>query len=199
MAGPGRVQRNAPPPVLAHVKFIVYDIEATCWEGRPPATVQETIEIGAYQVDAYGRVGPSFSRLIKPVLHPQLSHFCRRLTNIDQADINRAKDFPRVIRDFQQWIGVDRGEPYTLAAWGKFDEQQLRKDCALHRLDDYWLDHSINLKQQYRELRKLPKKRGLASAVRHEGFEWTGEQHRALDDAENTVKVFRKLLDVWRY
>lgn len=160
--------------------------------------VQETIEIGAYEVNAYGEVGRAFSRLIQPILHPQLSHFCRQLTHIEQDDIDRARDFPRVIEAFQHWIDLDDG-PYILAAWGSFDEQQLRQDCNLHRLDDYWLDPSINLKTQYRELRNLPKKRGLASAVRHEGFEWTGEQHRALDDAENTVKVFRKLLDVWRY
>ncbi|MCP9237654.1 exonuclease domain-containing protein [Lewinella sp. JB7] len=180
------------------MRFIVYDIEATCWEGRPPGMVQETIEIGAYEVDAYGQVGAGFSRLIKPILHPQLSHFCRRLTQIDQSDINRARDFSRVITAFQDWIDVN-GEPYILAAWGRFDEQQLRRDCRLHGVYDDWLDASIDLKAQYRELRGLPKKRGLASAVRHEGFTWSGEQHRALDDAENTVKVFRKLLDVWRY
>ena len=180
------------------MRFIIYDIEATCWEGRPPGMVQETIEIGAYEVNSFGEVGGAFSRLIQPVLHPQLSHFCRRLTNIDQADINRARDFPRVIGAFQDWIDTD-GEPYVLAAWGNFDERQLRQDCALHRLEDYWLDHHINLKAQYRELRGLPKKRGLASAVRHEGFEWSGEQHRALDDAANTVQVFRKLLDMWRF
>lgn len=160
--------------------------------------VQETIEIGAYEVDSFGEVGRAFSRLIHPLLHPQLSHFCRRLTHIDQADINRARDFSRVIGAFQDWIDID-GEPYVLAAWGAFDERQLRQDCSLHRLEDDWLDHHINLRTQYRELRGLPKKRGLASAVRHEGFEWSGEQHRALDDAANTVKVFRKLLDMWRY
>lgn len=160
--------------------------------------VQETIEIGAFEVDAYGQVGSAFSRLIKPLLHPQLSHFCRRLTQIDQPDINRARDFSRVIAAFQDWIDV-HGEPYVLSAWGRFDEQQLRRDCQLHGLDDRWLGPSIDLKAQYREIRGLPKKRGLASAVRHEGFEWTGEPHRALDDAENTVKVFRKLLDMWRY
>ncbi len=180
------------------MKFIVYDIEASCWEGRPPGMVQETIEIGAYAVDAYGQVESAFSRLIKPLLHPQLSLFCRQLTQIDQADINRARDFPRVIADFQDWIDLD-GAPYLMAAWGNFDEQQLRQDCLLHDLDESWLDASINLRAQYRDLRQLPNKRGLASAVRHEGFDWSGEQHRALDDAENTVKVFRKLLDVWRY
>ncbi|MGB3800560.1 MAG: 3'-5' exonuclease, partial [Lewinella sp.] len=114
------------------------------------------------------------------------------------ADIDRARDFSRVIDAFREWVTAEPG-PYVLAAWGDFDQRQLRQDCDLHRLDDDWLDSHINLKSQYRDLRGLPKKRGLASAVRHEGFEWTGEQHRALDDAENTVKVFRKLLDMWRY
>ena len=176
----------------------MYDIEATCWEGRPPGMVQETIEIGAYEVTAYGEVGAAFSRLIQPILHPQLSYFCRRLTRIEQDDIDRARDFPRVIEAFRQWVAPE-SEPYVLAAWGDFDQRQLLQDCALHRVDDDWLHSHINLKAQYRDLRGLPKKRGLASAVRHEGFEWTGEQHRALDDAENTVKVFRKLLDMWRY
>ena len=181
------------------MKFIVYDIEATCWEGRPPGMVQETIEIGAYEVDRFGEVGRAFSRLIKPIIHPQLSHFCRRLTQIDQADINRARDFRRVAHAFQDWIDVHGHEDYLLCSWGRFDLTQLRRDCELHDMDDRWLDDHIDLKAQYRDLRGLPKKRGLASAVRHEGFEWTGEQHRALDDAENTVKIFRKLLDVWRY
>jgi inhibitor of KinA sporulation pathway (predicted exonuclease) len=180
------------------VKFIVYDIEATCWEGRPPGMEQEIIEIGAYAVDAYGQVEGSFSRLVQPVIHPQLSLFCRQLTHIEQEDIDRARDFPRVVADFQDWIGIYRAD-YVLAAWGRFDERMFRHDCQLHRLEEDWLDPSIDLKEQYREIRKLPKRRGLASAVRHEGFEWTGEQHRALDDAENTVKIFRKLLDVWRY
>ena len=180
------------------MKFIVYDIEATCWSGDPPGMVQETIEIGAFEVDSYGTVGRAFSRLIKPVLHPQLSLFCRQLTNIDQSDINRARDFKRVIRDFKDLIDVDF-EDYQLASWGMFDKTQLQRDCALHRLDDWWLEPHINLKKQYQELRGLPKKRGLAAAVRHEGFEWEGEQHRALDDAENTVRVFQKLLDMWRY
>jgi inhibitor of KinA sporulation pathway (predicted exonuclease) len=158
---------------------------------------QETIEIGAYAVNSYGEVEGSFSRLIRPVLHPQLSLFCRQLTHIEQADIDRARDFTRVVADFQDWIGVDYDD-YVLAAWGRFDERMFRHDCQLHRLDEDWLDPSIDLKEQYREIRRLPKRRGLASAVRHEGFEWTGQQHRALDDAENTVKIFRKLLDVWR-
>lgn len=180
------------------MRFIVFDIEATCWEGRPPGMTQETIEIGAYHLDGYGEVGASFSRLIQPVIHPQMSLFCRQLTHIEQADLDRARDFPRVIRDFQDWIDID-DTPYVLAAWGGFDREQLRQDCRLHHLDDEWLRPYINLKQQYQEIHSLPRKRGLAAAVRKEGFDWTGEQHRALSDAGNTVKIFRKLMDMWRY
>ncbi|MBC6996577.1 3'-5' exonuclease [Neolewinella lacunae] len=180
------------------MKFIILDIEATCWEGKPPGMVQETIEIGACAVDQYGRVGGRFNRLIKPVLHPQLSLFCRQLTKIEQPEINRAQDFSRVIREFQDWVGVDE-EEYTLASWGRFDRRQLAADCRLHRLDDYWLDYHIDLKEQYQDIRKLPKKRGLQSAVRHEGYLWEGQAHRALTDAINTTKIFCGLIDLWNY
>jgi len=179
------------------VIFIVYDIEATCWEGRPPGMVQETIEIGAYRLDRLGDITGSFSRLIKPIIHPQLSLFCQRLTGISQVDINKARRFPEVIDDFKDWAGVYDGEEVVLASWGRFDTKQLGKDCRLHREGDDWLDLSIDLKEQYRKIRGLPKARGLRSAVKHEGFEWVGNQHQALDDAQNTVQLFRKFLDEW--
>jgi len=181
-----------------NVKFIVYDIEATCWEGRPPGMIQETLEIGACAIDRYGNIEGYFSRLIKPVMHPKMSHFCQRLLKIDQREVNRARDFKRVIQEFQDWIGVDEDE-YLLASWGDFDREQLMADCRLHRLEDYWLDEHIDLKKQYQEIKNLPKKRGLKSAVKHEGYEWEGEQHRALVDAQNTAKIFRGMIDMWRF
>ena len=180
------------------MKFIVYDIEATCWEGSPPGVVQETIEIGAVALNAYGQVLGEFSRLVRPILHPSLSLFCRQLTSIDQVDVNRARTFDYVAEDFMDWIDVDNDD-YLLASWGSFDPRQLAADCRLHDLDDWWLDPHINLKRQYQEIKGLPKKRGLKSAVKHEGFTWEGEQHRALTDARNTANVFFSLIDMWRY
>jgi len=180
------------------MQFIVYDIEATCWDGRPPGLVQETIEIGALKLNAYGEVISQFSRLIRPELHPQLSLFCKKLTQIDQVDINRSKPFPDVIESFKDWIDIWEDE-YLLCAWGNFDQIQLQRDCYLHRLEDEWLDPFINLKRQYQELRKLTKPAGLQKTVSREGFEFTGQLHSALADAENLTKVFVKLRDMWRY
>lgn len=181
------------------MRFIVYDIEATCWEGTPPGTKQETIEIGAYRVDRFGNVEGAFSRLIKPIIHPQLSLYCQRLTNIDQSDINRARGFEEVAEAFKEWIGYYDHEDYVLASWGRFDGRQLARDCQVHNLNDEWLDPHIDLKEQYRRIRGLPKTRGLKSAIKHEGFFWEGEEHRALDDAKNTTQLFQKLLDEWQF
>jgi inhibitor of KinA sporulation pathway (predicted exonuclease) len=159
---------------------------------------QETIEIGAIKIDSYGDVLGSFQRFIKPVLHPQMSFFCRQLTNIDQADINRASEFPKVIEDFHDWIDI-WDEDYLLCSWGKFDQKIFQRDCALHRMEDEWTEPFINLKRQYHDLKRLHRPRGLRKAVTVEGFEWSGDQHRALDDAQNLAKLFRKYLDVWQY
>ena len=99
---------------------------------------------------------------------------------------------------FKEWIEVDF-EDYLLASWGDFDQRQLTLDCKLHKMDDYWLEEHIDLRKQYQEIRKLPKVRGLKSAVKHEGFTWEGTQHEALVDAENTTKIFQAMIDEWRY
>ena len=181
------------------MKYIIYDLEATCWEGRPPNKTQETIEIGAVKVNGYGESLGTFNRFVRPVVHPSLSVFCRHLTSIDQTDVERAAEFPAVIEDFMDWIDVYDDEAYVLCGWGNFDRIQLQRDAALHRLDDDWLAPYINVKQQYARMRGLTKPRGLARVVKDEGFTFTGLHHRAISDAENLAKVFVKHLDVWQY
>jgi 3'-5' exoribonuclease 1 len=180
------------------VNFIIYDLEATCWQGRPPSMTQEIIEIGAILINEYGEVEGSFNKFVRPIIHPMLSAFCQELTSIDQVDVNRAATFPRVIEDFQDWAGI-WDEDYMLCSWGGFDKRMLRQDCELHHLDGDWVEPHMNLKRQYREIKRLKRPRGLRKTVEKEGFEFTGIHHRAISDAENLAKVFTKYLDVWQY
>lgn len=159
----------------------------------------ETIEIGAVKMNAYGDVLGQYRRFVRPVLHPQLSLFCRRLTNIDQVDINRAAEFPEVAEDFMNWIDIWGEEDYLLCAWGGFDQRLLFDDCDLHRMEDEWVEPFINVKRQYIDLKRLHRPRGLKRTVEVEGFEFTGDHHRALPDAQNLAKVFHKYLDMWQY
>jgi 3'-5' exoribonuclease 1 len=178
------------------MNYIVYDLEATCWEHPPPGYVSEIIEIGAFRLNAYGEVRGRFSRFVKPVLHPILSPFCKELTSIEQPDINRAKLFPEVIEEFIEWGRIEE-EDYTLCSWGNFDRKQLAADCRLHRLESDWTEKHANLKEQYRIMKRMKVGPGLRRAVEGEDILFTGIHHRGISDAENLVKLFLKYLGSW--
>lgn len=180
------------------MNFIIYDLEATCWLGRPPGYVQEVIEIGAVKMNGYGEITDKFCRFIRPVVNPILSSFCRELTSITQEQVNRASKFESVIEDFQDWIDIFE-ENYLLCSWGNFDRVALERDCERNDMDWDWLSEHINVKQQYHEIKRLSSPRGLRKAVEKEGFDFTGTPHRGISDAENLAKVFGKYLDEWRF
>ncbi len=180
------------------LNFIVFDLEATCWEGRPPGTIQEIIEIGAYRLNRYGEVKGEFNRFVRPVLNPFLSPFCQELTSIEQAQVDRADPFPEVIEVFQDWALIFE-EEYLLCSWGGFDKRMLIQDCRLHDMEEDWVEPHINLKRQYHEICRLRRPKGLKKVLAREGYEFTGTHHRAIDDAENLVKIFRSHLDEWRF
>lgn len=178
------------------MNYILYDLEATCWLGRPPKGIQEIIEIGAVKVNEYGEVLGEYNRFVQPTVNKKLSSFCTRLTTITQSDVDRAKTFPRVVEDFKDWIDIYDTD-YVLCAWGEFDIRMLERDCKLHKLETDWLNSHTNIKEQYRILKKLDKGTGLKKTTKHEGFEFTGKHHRAISDAENLAKIFVKYIDEW--
>jgi len=181
------------------MKYIVLDIEATCWQVPPPGFVQETIEIGACILNPFGELESTFSQFIKPVFHPQLSHFCTELTTIKQEDVSRAKKFLEVIEDFYDWAELDDEESYCICTWGNFDRNLLKKDCERNDFDTEWLEHHINIRQQYQDLRKLKRNTALKTALEKENMDWVGRQHRALDDAFNLAKIVVKFIDAWQH
>jgi len=180
------------------LNFIIYDLEATCWEGAPNGLEQETIEIGAFCLNDYGEFLGSYNRFIKPILNPYLSPFCKELTTITQEEVNRARIFPQVIEEFQDWAEIFEKE-YLLCSWGSFDKKMFINDCMLHKMEFDWVEKHINLKRQYHEYKKLRRPCGLKKAVEKEGFEFTGIHHRGISDAENLAKVFKKHLDIWQF
>lgn len=179
------------------MNFIIFDLECTCWQHDPPGFVQEIIEIGAVKVNRYGEVSEKYDKFVKPVVFPVLSAFCKELTSITQENVNRAKTFPHVIETFRDWIDVD--EEYLLCSWGNFDKKQLIHNAQYHGLEHTWMQEHINLKDQYKELKRYKNPAGLKKTVEKEGFEFEGIHHRGFDDAYNLAKVFIKYLDDWKY
>ena len=173
------------------------DLEATCWLGKPPKGINEVIEIGAVKINDYGEVLEHFSRLIKPVVNPRLSGFCKRLTGIKQAQLNTADNFEKVISEFKDFIGIDE-EDYILYSWGNNDKAYLCNNCKLFDLDTDWLRNFVDMRKIYLDITGHKKKSGLKVIVESEGFEFEGDQHSAYVDAYNLSKIFIKYLDEWK-
>ena len=179
--------------------YIIYDLEATCWANRPAHMTQETIEIGAIALDEYGDEIGRFQSLVRPVIHKNLSGYCLDLTSISQEEVNRSLTFPNVFEEFIDWID-EFDENYILCSWGDFDRFQLVADCKYHDLDYEWINECyIDLKKQYHKIHRLRRNHGLKYVLEKEGFEFEGDQHRALTDAENLTVIFKAYIDEWIY
>ena len=181
------------------MNFIIYDLEATCWDGFAPERTSEVIEIGAVRLNSFGEVTGDYNRFVQPILNPLLSHYCKDLTTIEQKDVDRAKKFNIVIEEFQDWLGLFEEEDYLLCAWGKYDKEMLTRDCLLHQVEIDWLEPHIDIKKQFQKIKKLNKPWGLKKTIDKEGFEFEGIPHRAISDAINLSKIFLKYRDEWMY
>ena len=91
------------------VNFIIYDLEATCWRGRPPHGVNEVIEIGAYKVNQLGKYWANSTNLSNPLSIQSFLIFGRQLTSISTKWCGPGpRTFPLVIQEFMDWINVWR-------------------------------------------------------------------------------------------
>ncbi|MBB6023231.1 inhibitor of KinA sporulation pathway (predicted exonuclease) [Paenibacillus sp. JGP012] len=177
--------------------YIIYDLEFTV--SRNTRYSSEIIDIGAVKVseDTNGvlAVTDTFHTYVRPSNKPVLSTDTVQFTGITQKDIDAAPLFPAALTRFIEWMGA---EPYYMCSWGPDDRSKLISHCRTHQLDVAWITNHNDLQQQWsRVMRKDGKFRqlGLAQALELCGIEFDGTQHRALDDAINTAKVFMHQFD----
>jgi inhibitor of KinA sporulation pathway (predicted exonuclease) len=168
----------------------IVDLEATCWPGNDRRREEmEIIEIGAILADA-ATLKPlkEFDRLVRPVRHPTLSPFCTELTTITQAQVDAADPFPTVLAAFRAWLGDPRAALFT--SWGRYDFNQLKKDCAFHRVDypfdaDHW-----NAKEHFAAVQKC-RPCGISAALKMLRLAFEGTHHRGLDDARMILRLLQ--------
>jgi inhibitor of KinA sporulation pathway (predicted exonuclease) len=180
------------------MKFLVFDLEATCWDINPQQHRSEIIEIGACIVNPYGEIEKTFSKFIKPVLNPTLSVYCRHLTSIQQSDVDVAKSFPKVFDEFMEWAEIP-DQDYVFCAWGSKDLMMIESDSDIHRYDVSWFRPYVDVKSQYHSRRNISKTNGLAKTLKLLNLEFEGEVHRALSDAYNLSKIIVRYIDEWSY
>ncbi|MGV6935883.1 exonuclease domain-containing protein [Paenibacillus sp. CMM36] len=177
------------------MNYIIFDLEATCWE-NDRSKQNEIIEIGAVKVNDKLDIVGEFQTFIKPRMNPQLSDFCKNLTSISQKDIDTATYFPQAIYKFQEWIGR---EPYYLCSWGFYDKSQLKKDCELHKIRTEWIRNHISIKHQHGKLIGNDRGVGMERALKMLNLPLEGTHHRGIDDAKNISRIFVKIFDQLKF
>ena len=181
--------------LLTNAPVLVIDLEATCDEGDGlPTMDMEIIEIGAVWATVEGSVLDTFQALVRPVVRPHLTPFCRQLTNIQQADVDGAELFPAVAARLASFAQRHQAPGATWGSWGQFDAKQLARDCERHGIESPLaaFEH-VNLKRRFAKGRKI-KEVGMARALQMVGLPLDGSHHRGLDDARNIAKLLPRSL-----
>jgi len=180
---------------------VFVDFEMTCW--RSPKEVErdqpEIIEIGAVKLDEQFRLIDTFSMYIKPEINTQITKTCTELTGITNEVLAGAPAFAEGMKLFMDWIGRSDVKIYS---WGKDDKEQLEQEFRVKGL-------SPGLPAPFRKWRNFQsifmrvfdfnRRIGLTVAMDLLGFDFVGQQHKAVDDALNSAKLLMLIKDPVRF
>ena len=170
----------------------VVDIEATCWEGQPPAgQVSEIIEIGLTVVDLDARTRlAKHSILVRPQ-RSTVSDFCTKLTSLTQQEVDQGVTFAEACRILAR---DHHTNTIPWASWGDYDRNQFTRQCQ-HTNTPYPFsgDHT-NAKLKFTAAHDLRKRPGMTQALEVAGLPLEGRHHRGDDDSWNIAALILHLL-----
>ena len=121
---------------VMRLHYIVLDLE---WNqspkgknGKRTGMPFEIIEIGAVKLDENRNVLGEFNEFIRPAVYRQLHYKTKEILHIDMAELEQARSFREVIRDFFDWCGED----YIMCTWGSMDLTELQRNIAYFKLEN---------------------------------------------------------------
>ncbi len=187
----------------ANGKFILLDLEFTCWENslrdgwadpdRPP----EVIEIGVAAFDAArDSVLDRFASFVRPQKNVELSIYCKDLLRISQADVSRAPLLDAVVAQVTDWTRRQGLAGTPTCAWGSNDRLFLTQDVRRAECrDPFEGRRHLDLQSLFRSTPGHPADAECdRDRVRTElGLLPNPNRHRALDDAVDLVQFCRRL------
>lgn len=172
---------------------VVVDLEATCFENSNLRPKMETIEIGAVFTDDTFAALATWSVLVKPVIVPELSDFCKQLTHISQEEVDGGLGFSAAMDAFNAFALLRFEKPLSrmqFCSWGNFDLNLLLRDSAFHGIP-YIMGKHVNLKDEF-AVKRGRRPCGLRKALASMHLEFEGQHHRALPDALNIARLAEK-------
>ncbi|HWD77626.1 MAG TPA: 3'-5' exonuclease, partial [Kribbella sp.] len=177
--------------VVVHLLNVV-DVEATCWEGDPPAGEEhEIIEIGLTVVDLDGRRRLAKHQVLVRPERSSMSDFCAELTGLTREQVEGGISFGEAC---ELLVSEYRTDMLPWASWGDYDRRQFLRQCeGLGIAYPFSTEHS-NAKARFAELRGLRRRPGMARALEIAGLPLEGRHHSGADDAWNIAGLVLSML-----
>ncbi|MGO4877076.1 exonuclease domain-containing protein [Pedobacter psychrotolerans] len=175
-------------------KIIIIDVEATCWEGAPPAGMEsDIIEIGICLLDIQtGEITDNRGILVKPD-RSVVSPFCTELTTITPEMVAQDgisfKEACSILR--KEYVSQKR----VWASFGAYDLKQFQRQCAATGVGFPFGPSHINVKTLFALKNKLGHEEGMAGALKMLDIPLKGTHHRGVDDAYNIAKILHRILN----
>ena len=129
------------------MNFILFDIEATCWDGYHSNAIQEIIELGAISINRFGEKTDTYVQMAQPVINPHLSQYCQNLTGIQQKDVDAAPVFEEIYPEVEDWTYYDRDTWFV--SWGEFDLKILNEECQRNFDHDSMIQNHLDFQSVF--------------------------------------------------
>lgn len=197
--------------LLGNTRYLLcVDLEATCDEYPEGLTDEETagrallvqkndmetIEVGAVVIDLHqgAAIVSEFCAFVRPMLNPVLTDFCKRLTTINQIDVDSAGTYSEVSQELDDYLAPFKAEGLMWCSWGDYDAKQLAMDADRNGCSPMMADLThANAKKWHSKMLNC-RAMSLRPAVEDSGIEWTGQYHRGIDDARNLGLLVGEIL-----
>jgi inhibitor of KinA sporulation pathway (predicted exonuclease) len=163
----------------------------------------EPIEIGLVKYSFKKKeVIDEASFFVKPDLNPTLTDFCKKLTTIQQQDVDGAKSLEEVyasifdrfvIKPTTFWFSCGQFDRSVLSSMSVSQPRPGGADDKLISPADNPFDvmKHLNIKSLFALRYKLARELSLENMLYHVGEKFEGTQHRGIDDARNIAKLIK--------
>lgn len=157
----------------------------------------EIIQIGALKLDKNLQTISTLDRFVKPELYTALNPFVEEITGLAIEDLNNAKPFKEIYKEFVEFVKKENTEEDTVfCIWGMSDMKELFRNTEYHKLDISLIPNKyINLQKYASKYLNCAKGTnvGLGKTVELLKIPVNNQFHNAFNDAYYTTEIFKKI------
>jgi sporulation inhibitor KapD len=177
--------------------YLLVDYEFTTYTrriGRPRAYFSEIIEVGAvlFSGEDFRELG-RLQNFVNPRFYPKQAKDSLLFCMITDMDMKKAIEYEEMLKRLARLYVPE--ETYFVA-WGDSDYHVMDTACKRYKLDNpFLLEDYLDLGDAYRLYFNKDNNVGLRAAAEEQQVNASGLWHTAFDDAFNTGKVLKSLLE----